>query len=845
MFPTTTELAFARFQKRRDPASLAIVFDRTAAELLRLARHLAPAGTEAEDLVQQTFVTAIEDAKSHRRGERVLPWLLGVLVNHARSARRRARRTLDAERLRAAADANSQDVAEALAEAELGTALRAAIDRLPEAYRPVLRLVCAHGLSAQEIATTLERPAGTVRAQVTRGLELLRRALPAGLAGGAALAVGSGRGLAAVRATVLGQCPGTTTGLLSAMGLGGLLVLQHKVATALVAVVLVGLGLWWFDREPPPPVAAQGATLDTARATGDLATLPPAIGYQRAPAVLPEASPEPALTAGEPDPVAKPTTGTLIVRLRTPDGTPLAGYGVAVCPQAAMQDLARDLDYRPTDADGEVHFADLTAGSWCIELDRIGVLAATELAAGETKRRTCTIPAGVQVKGRVVDGRGTPVPGAAIVLHASRLATTTVATTAADGTFTLLHLQSGVELQACHAGRIPSLAQPVRGAPGQTLALELQLGDQARAVRGTLLDAAGVPLGAAAIAILATDVRAASPFDSDRPLRRAAWRSTAADGTFACDEIGIGPHIVVAQPRGNDLAPCWTEIDTTPGDVQITLRANGGASVRGHVRRGDEPQRSVQIVSFVDNRDLGYLVNLLGLRQTTTDRDGAFVLRGLLPGPHQLRAMVGTSLLASTRRELVADGDILWDVDLAAGRELTIRVTADRLPQTPLVAFVYQPAAPDGTPPSMVPIQAGRGQLTSREGTVDVVLASLPGGTSLLQLAARRGVAESESEVVFALRAEDVPRHSIKGRLVDAQQAPRAGETIAAQRVGGDLVVRLETKAASDGSFALGPLPAGDYVLRAGPLRGPRLVGRAVVTVERDELVGDLVDRGN
>lgn len=845
VFPTTVELAFARFQKRRDPQALAIVFDRTAPELLRLARHLAPAGVDAEDLVQATFVTAIEAAASHRAGERVLPWLCGVLVNHARNARRAARRPLAAERLHAASGEDRDDVVAAAAQLELGAELRAAIDRLPPAYRPVLRLVCEHGLSAQEIAATLERPAGTVRAQVTRGLDLLRRALPAGLAGGAALAVGTGRGLAAVRQELLARCPGTTTGFFALLGLGGLVVLHHKLAAALGVAVLAVAAFWWVERAPTPIAATPpGGVEGVQRAQGQTASVAPDAGAERAAVAHAEPSrpdPEPTATA------AAPTTATLVVHLRDGDGGSLPGYHVAVYPFAQQQELGRDQTFVATDANGEARFAGLTADRWAIDLDRGGVLGVVDIRAGKDARRTFRVPAGIRITGRVVDARGTPVAGATIVVHGSRAGTVPIATSAADGTFTAADVQAGVELQACLPGRVGSLAHAARGAAGQALALELVLGDAARTVRGTLHGPDGAPLAGAPVAILPADQRGVTPWDQERPQRRATWCRTAADGSFLGNEVGIGAQIVFANPRDRALAPCFTEIAAGTGEVAVALRAERGASVRGTCTRGGQPLVGLQIVGFPEDVAIGYLANLFGMRQTLTAADGTYTLPGLLPGAHGLKAVMSgqsAAVIASTTLTVTADSATTWDVAIGESRELAIRVhgyTAGR----PLLAFAYAQGAADGAPPSMVPIQAnGTGVLRERSATVDIVLAQMAGARSLIHLAARRGVAVSEGEVVFDLHPEDLPQRSITGRLVDAQRAPRPGETVTAQRVGSDLVAHVESRTGDDGTFAIGPLPAGDYVLLVGPLPRPQTLGKVTLTVARDEDAGELAEPG-
>ena len=94
------ESQFARFARRADAGALSSVFDRTAPTLLRLAIHLCGDATEAEDLVQATFVVAIEQAQTYDPGRPLLPWLTGILAKKARLAARASARTPDPSRLR-------------------------------------------------------------------------------------------------------------------------------------------------------------------------------------------------------------------------------------------------------------------------------------------------------------------------------------------------------------------------------------------------------------------------------------------------------------------------------------------------------------------------------------------------------------------------------------------------------------------------------------------------------------------------------------------------------------------------------------------------------------------------
>ncbi len=214
------EQLFERFRQRGDAAALERVFDRAAPEVLRVAFHLVGDADRAEDLVQATFLAAIEHASAWDRTRPLLPWLLGILANRARRAREASAREHDPGRLRDRMDAvEPEDPAHEAERAELRPTVDRALDQLPATYREVLTAHLLEGRRAADIARDSGRPPGTVRMQILRGLELLRRALPAGLATGAAVSLGTGRGLAAVRQSVLERAVASgaarSTGLLS------------------------------------------------------------------------------------------------------------------------------------------------------------------------------------------------------------------------------------------------------------------------------------------------------------------------------------------------------------------------------------------------------------------------------------------------------------------------------------------------------------------------------------------------------------------------------------------------------------------------------------------------------
>ena len=131
---------------------------------------------DAEDLVQEVFTSAWSAMQSwppERIAElRPRAWLVTITLNAWRNGLRTASRRphtgplLDHDA--AVQPPDALDEAERLGEL---------VARLPEAYRAPVVLRHVVGLSYDEIAAALDCPPGTVKAQVSRGLALLRKEL--------------------------------------------------------------------------------------------------------------------------------------------------------------------------------------------------------------------------------------------------------------------------------------------------------------------------------------------------------------------------------------------------------------------------------------------------------------------------------------------------------------------------------------------------------------------------------------------------------------------------------------------------------------------------------------------
>jgi RNA polymerase sigma-70 factor (ECF subfamily) len=190
---------FRRFRERGDVSALAEIFDQAAPEMLRVARHVASRSVEPQDLVQTAFLVAIERADTYDSSRPVKAWLLGILTKEAAYERRKASRVVEPDRLEQR-EADTPD--DAVSDGELRQAVNAALGSLPEKYRAVVAPAILDGVNPGEIARAVGERPGTVRVQLHRGLRLLREALPAGFALGAAITTAS-MGMGQVRMKVL------------------------------------------------------------------------------------------------------------------------------------------------------------------------------------------------------------------------------------------------------------------------------------------------------------------------------------------------------------------------------------------------------------------------------------------------------------------------------------------------------------------------------------------------------------------------------------------------------------------------------------------------------------------
>ena len=168
---------------RQDQKALAALYEQTVGRVyglaLRITRNEAAAEEIAEDVYMQVWKSAA--TYSLERGH-PLAWIMVITRSRALDYLRRADRAEshpEPETLADYADSansanNPQDLLLAM---ESGTALHAAIARLPALQRQLLALAFFQGLSHSEIAAHARLPLGTIKTHLRRALQSLRAAL--------------------------------------------------------------------------------------------------------------------------------------------------------------------------------------------------------------------------------------------------------------------------------------------------------------------------------------------------------------------------------------------------------------------------------------------------------------------------------------------------------------------------------------------------------------------------------------------------------------------------------------------------------------------------------------------
>src|SRR5215471_7704023 len=178
------ELELVRRAVNRDEAAVRAIIKANNRRLYRLARGILRNDSEAEDVVQETYVRAFTHLAQFRGDSSLSTWLSRIAMNEALGRLRRQRPgvelsslpsgTLEAQIIQFPLLSDTDDPEKTMAQREIQRAVEGAIDELPEPFRMVFITRVVEGMNVEETADILGLKPETVKTRLHRARTMLR-----------------------------------------------------------------------------------------------------------------------------------------------------------------------------------------------------------------------------------------------------------------------------------------------------------------------------------------------------------------------------------------------------------------------------------------------------------------------------------------------------------------------------------------------------------------------------------------------------------------------------------------------------------------------------------------------
>jgi RNA polymerase sigma-70 factor (ECF subfamily) len=187
--PTTDDRAIVDAVLAGDRDAFRRLVEREGPAIVSSCARILGDRSEGEDVAQEAFVIAYRSLGTWRADGAFGAWLSKIAIRLAirRAGQRRQITWLDPlaaeadqpgqDRFRTSGAKEAVDPAHTLIRSERDAQVRAAVASLDEPYREVVALRFFAERSLAEIAEATDRPLGTVKTHLHRGLARLRRAL--------------------------------------------------------------------------------------------------------------------------------------------------------------------------------------------------------------------------------------------------------------------------------------------------------------------------------------------------------------------------------------------------------------------------------------------------------------------------------------------------------------------------------------------------------------------------------------------------------------------------------------------------------------------------------------------
>ncbi|MHC4859133.1 MAG: sigma-70 family RNA polymerase sigma factor [Planctomycetota bacterium] len=613
------------------------------------ARALLRGDSRAEDVVQDTFLVALERGPRRRASAR--SWLVGVVRNLVFTVRRRDSARLKRERA-AARSAELPSAAEIHEREESRRSMVMAVLALREPYRSAILLRYYEDLPPREIGRRLGVPAETARTRVKRGLALLRDRLDGENGGDRAR-------WASALAPILGTAGGATraAGVTATKVAGGIAMGSSvKVGIGVVVIVLLCVGasvlfLGPVEEAAPPDgkpeqTAAGGARPPRPGRIEESDDRPLESGGVPRPddaSAAPETPPE---TPGPPPGTwragpARTVKGSVTAQ---DSGQPVVGVKVLIeCVRRSGGKAPKDGEPRitaETDAEGAFHFEGLEPGTYRIAFshplyahravsgirisDQSGIQGIAVPLIGDPDRFGA-------IEGRVVDPDAVPLEGRTVVVHSQSGHVRVEATSDDDGFYRVERLTAGwyrISLLAPGETDLWQRMQIANVVPRESSRVDFW---GTGTLTGVVVDSEEDPVPEVTVEIIPVD------FGAEYRQRVA---DTGPDGKFRIENAGVGHHHLRVNARKEGWSIRVETVNLSGYDQEVRVRLPQG-QIAGTILLAEEgvpPAKKRLNPGFLLHPALPDQPGEYGshIANAFSDWNGKFAFKAVSPGRYRI-----------------------------------------------------------------------------------------------------------------------------------------------------------------------------------------------------------------
>ncbi len=524
---------------------------------------------------------------------------------------------------------------------------------------------------------------------------------------------------------------------------------------------------------------------------------------------------------------AKAKTGSLRIELQYSDGSAGAELTVLLAPKG-IEVLSPSPDRREelSNESGIILLEDLQPRAYRLAFNHPQhPEQEVRILPGEESLLQVQFKAGLAIRGIVVNRQDRPVPGATIWTSLSQ-AVRPVATTDADGRFTLRDLRRHLSIGAMASGYAPSPVHALSALPGTELELRLVLQGPGGIVQGTVLDAEGNPTPHATVTFPNRDVPWTFLGDDQSHSLTPRTAFTDKAGRFRCEGLPPLRIAVLAQAAGKGRVEDRVQV-IAGGVAEIVLRLPVTAALRGRVLAADG--------SPIADAWIGASTSRENFQMTESNAEGQYRLSGLLPGEIILKVMAG-ELSSDFSLQIAAGEDLERDLQFENRALIRGRLVSESGPA--LEDWMVRASGESRNQASVITDEEGRFTLENLSEGQAYLLEVFGKNDRWHSAFVFEDTFPSSEEIELRVPLAAQATGSIQGRILNWLGEPMAAAQVGAAQA--SQLMWIPETLGPDGRFHFTDLPVGEYLLAIKA--GPQWQYMEPIMLQADELMdlGDL-----